>query len=882
MRQDKTTKVPNIANNNNHLSLKKPIEQRPQLAAHTPMMQQYLTIKAEHPNRLVFYRMGDFYELFYDDAVKASTLLDITLTQRGQSAGKPIPMAGIPHHSAEAYLAKLVKLGESIAICEQVGEVNQKGPVERKVVRILTPGTLTEEGLLEARQENLLIAWSSQGQTIGLCWLDVASGRFEVTQFDEMDAALNELQRLKPAELILAESSEQPHLANHAHCVRLPDWLFQYDAAKRILLEQFKTRDLSPFGCEDNPAKATAAAALLYYAQSMLQQPLNQVTSLQSYHTNDYLILDHITRRNLELDTHLQGLHQHTLLYLLDQCKTPMGSRLLRRWLIQPLRVVPLIEQRLNSIEALLMAHQTDDVRTRLKPIGDLERILSRIALGTARPRDLSQLNRGLTQLPELIAFIEHFAEFAWLSEKMQPFTELAHELSTALVENPPLLLREGGLFKTGYDRELDELLTLKTQAGDFLVDFEARERERTGFNSLKIGFNRVQGYYIELSKQFSEQVPLDYTRRQTLKNAERYITAELKQFETQILTADDRTQAREKWLYEQLIITIQAQIVSLQQTAQSLATLDVIANLANQALSLNLVRPEFKATPGLVIAQGRHLTVEALSNEPFIPNDALFDEQGRLHIITGPNMGGKSTYMRQTALITIMAHIGSYVPAESACFGPIDRIFTRIGASDDLTSGRSTFMVEMTETAHILRHATANSLIIMDEVGRGTSTFDGLALAWAIGEYLAEHIQGFCLFATHYFELTHLEEKFSNTVNMHLTAVEHQDKVIFLHQVKPGPASQSYGLQVAALAGLPHPVIQRAKMRLSELEDQMLHSNLERITSSQATQVQFDLFNLQEPNPILTIIDELEPDQLTPKQALELLYKLKEQRHSN
>jgi len=850
------------------------------VANHTPMMQQYLKIKAEHSDRLVFYRMGDFYELFYDDAVKAARLLDITLTQRGQSAGKPIPMAGIPHHSAEGYLAKLVKLGESIAICEQVGDVSNKGPVERKVVRILTPGTLTEDNLLEARQDNLLVAWSQQGKQIGISWLDVASGRFEVTAFDNQDDAVNELHRLNPAELIFAESATHPDESLSAHSHNLPDWLFQEAAAKRLLLEHFSTRDLSPFGCENAPAKSGAAAALLYYAQSMLQQPLHQVTSLQSYQTNEYLTLDAITRRNLEIDSHQQGFQHHTLFHLLDQCQTAMGSRLLRRWLRQPLRNQTHIRQRLNVVDSLLHSQEYPTLQEHLKPIGDLERILSRVALGSARPRDLSQLSRGLNALPGLLSWAKDWGALDALTAQIDSFDELGDELNRALVANPPLLLRDGGVFKSGYDEQLDELLALKTQAGDFLTDLETRERERTGLNSLKIGFNRVQGYYIELSKQYSDQVPLDYTRRQTLKNAERYITAELKNFETQILSADDRAQARENWLYEQLLGKIQAQLMALQQTANALATLDVLANFAAQAMARNYAKPQFREEPGLVIEQGRHPTVEALSHEPFIANDADFNEQRRLHIITGPNMGGKSTYMRQTAIITILAHIGCFVPAKQACFGPIDRIFTRIGASDDLTSGRSTFMVEMTETAHILRHASDQSLILMDEVGRGTSTFDGLALAWAIGEYLATEVKGYCLFATHYFELTSLAEQFDNTVNSHLTAVEHQDSIIFLHQVKPGPASQSYGLQVAALAGVPAVVITQAKARLNELEQPrpalVNPSSLESAVKDH--HLQFDLFNNPEPDPIITAIQSLEPDNLTPKQALELIYQWRSQ----
>ena len=853
-------------------------------ASHTPMMQQYLAIKAEHPNRLVFYRMGDFYELFYDDAIKASKLLDITLTARGQSAGQPIPMAGIPHHSAEGYLAKLVKLGESVAICEQVGEVPAKGPVERKVVRIITPGTLTEDALLEAHRENLLCACFQDNQTFALAYLDVASGRFEGCQFEQLDALLDEINRLSPAELIVADGSQLAQtLAQQPGLVTLPGWHFDAQTGTRLMTTQLGTQDLIAFGCNDKPTLVAAAGGLLHYAQSMLQHELNQLQEFHTYSTEDSLVLDAVSRRNLELDTNQYGGDEHTLFSLLDACVTAMGSRLFKRWLAQPLRDQTQINQRLDCVEALLETDKVNDFQALLKPIADLERILSRVALFSARPRDLLQLGRALNQLPEIQQALSQFdtSKLTQLSQAISEFPQLAKELENAIIENPPMLLRDGGVFKAGYDAQLDELNNLKHQAGEYLLELEQRERERTGISTLKVGYNRVHGYYIEVSKTQAEQVPLDYVRRQTLKAQERYIIPELKAFEDKVLSAGDKALAREKQLYEALLQTLNRSLKPLQTCARALAELDVLVNFAHMAQLRQLTRPQLMQSPGLVIKQGRHLTVEALTDAPFIPNDSVFNEQSRLQIITGPNMGGKSTFMRQTALIAILAHIGCFVPAESAEIGPIDRIFTRIGASDDLTGGRSTFMVEMTETANILHHATENSLILMDEIGRGTSTFDGLALAWAIAEHLAKNVKGYCLFATHYFELTSLAEQFSNTLNVHLSAVEHHDKIVFLHQVQQGAASQSYGLQVAALAGVPKPIIQRAKQILGDLEKGQ-HQPTRPGAQVIEQEIQYDLFNSATPHPILEQLETISPDDLTPKQALDLLYQLKQQLDSD
>lgn len=866
----------------------------PNATKHTPMMQQFLAVKAEHPNYLLFYRMGDFYELFFEDAKKASELLGITLTARGKSGGEPIPMAGIPHHSADGYLAKLVKLGESVAICEQIGDpATSKGPVERKVVRIITPGTLVEDTLLEDKTENLLCAIvadnndTSDTQQYGLAYLDVASGRFEGTVIADQDALSAEIERLKPAEIILPDDAlfkqNLPEsVKNRPSLVDYPAWHFEPESARQRLLKQFGTKDLVAFGCDKLPAMTSAAGGIIHYAQTMLQNNLEHVQSLHTYQQDDTLVLDANSRRNLELDTNLTGGSNNTLFAILDRTSTAMGSRLLRRWINQPLRDQDKLNARLDAIESLLASYQIDSFRELLKPIGDLERILSRVSLYSARPRDLLHLGRSLLQAPELQNILSQQTAKKWhaLSQQLGHYPELADTLDKALVESPPMLIRDGGVFAEGYDAELDELRNLKTQAGDYLLALEEREKERTGISTLKVGYNRVHGYYIEVSKLQSDKVPLDYQRRQTLKGQERYITPELKTFEDKVLSANEKALAREKWLYQQLLEAINVELRPLQATAAALAEIDVLVNLALQANALNLNRPQLTQSPEISIIKGRHLTVEALSSQPFIANDTRFDEQRQLQIITGPNMGGKSTFMRQTALIAILAYMGSYVPAESAVLGPIDRIFTRIGASDDLTSGRSTFMVEMTETANILHHATENSLILMDEVGRGTSTFDGLALAWAIAEQMAGKIKGYCLFATHYFELTTLNEQYDNVINIHLDAVEYQDKIVFLHQVQEGPASQSYGLQVAALAGVPKTVIDNAKQQLARLENQtLINSPATQNTNTAGPQTQVDMFAYAQ-NPALEKIadslKQLKPDEMTPKMALDALYELK------
>ncbi len=841
------------------------------------MMRQYLRIKAEHPDMLVFYRMGDFYELFFSDAEKAARLLDITLTSRGKSAGKPIPMAGIPYHAAENYLARLIHQGESIAICEQIGDpATSKGPVERKVVRIVTPGTVTDEALLDERRDNLLAALWEHKEQYGLAALNLGSGLFTVQELSSNDALAGELERLKPAELLVEEDWHLP--AGMPQCrslTRRPAWHFDADTARQQLTRQFGTQDLSGFGVDDMTLAVMAAGALLQYVQDTQQAALPHITALRVEHRDDALVIDAATRRNLEIDQSQSGLKQHSLTGLLDQTSTAMGSRLLRRWINRPLRQTDTIRNRHDAIEELLAQHQLNDLQILLSGIGDIERILGRIALKTARPRDLATLRDSLALLPEIQALIADYSTplIRELTASAGTQPDLVDLLLRAVKENPPVLIRDGGVLAEGWDTQLDELRNLSQNADQFLLDLEKREKERTGIASLKVSYNRVHGYYIEISRLHSDTVPDDYVRRQTLKAAERFITPELKKFEDQVLSARERALAREKMLYDALLDQLQQKIATLQPCAEALAALDVLANLAERALTLNLSRPHITSEPGIQIEDGRHPVVEQALDEAFVPNDLQFDEQRRMLIITGPNMGGKSTYMRQCAVIVLMACAGGFVPARNASIGPVDRIFSRIGASDDLAGGRSTFMVEMEETAAILHNATENSLVLMDEIGRGTSTFDGLSLAWACAVELAVRIKASTLFATHYFELTTLPEEHAGVVNVHLDAVEHGDSIVFLHAVKEGPANQSYGLQVAALAGVPKSVIQRARTRLQELENAA-----QRHAESQMPQLSLQLY----PEPpaaaaaLLEAMEGLDPDELTPKQALDLLYRLK------
>lgn len=842
---------------------------------HTPMMQQYLRIKAERPDILLFYRMGDFYELFFDDAHKAAELLDITLTARGNSNGAPIPMAGVPYHAADGYLARLLKSGVSVAICEQIGDpATSKGPVERKVVRVLTPGTLTDDALLDKQRDNLLLAISSGKSGFGLAAADLSSGRFWVTELADDTALQAELARLKPAE-ILADEALRAQLKLYEKQWRLvPEWHFELDAARRRLCEHFATQDLKGFGCDDLTLAVQAAGCLLNYAQQTQQSALPQLRSLSVEQLSDFIKIDPQSRRNLELETNLAGHKEHTLLAVIDKTVTPMGGRLLRRWLLQPSRQLTVLKSRQQAIAALLDQQQMTSLQTLLKPIGDIERINTRLALRTARPRDFTQLRLMLRSLPDLHQQLAVFDSgmLKQIDRQLGHFTETLALLERAIIEEPPLLIRDGGVIAEGYDAELDRLRTLHLNANDYLSELEQRERKRTGVNTLKVGYNKVHGFYIELGRVHDVDLPLDYQRRQTLKNAERYITPELKQYEEQVLSAQDKALALEKALYDQLFDAISVDLPALSQSAQALAQLDVFANLSERAQQLNYVQPRLVDEPLIHITAGRHPVVEIAQNTPFCANDLQFDAAARLLVITGPNMGGKSTYMRQTALIVILAYMGSFVPAEAAEIGPVDQIFTRIGASDDLAAGRSTFMVEMNEAANILNNASSNSLVLMDEVGRGTSTFDGLALAWSCAEKLVRDIGAYSLFATHYFEMTQLPALYPKAVNVHLDAIEHGDKIVFLHQLKAGAASQSYGLQVAQLAGVPSDVIKAARQKL-----QLLEQSQTATSPAPVTQPQADLFQSTDKHqPLLDAVNDLEPDELTPKQALEQIYKLK------
>jgi len=848
----------------------------PDTRKHTPMMQQYLGIKAEHPDILVLYRMGDFYELFYNDARRAAELLDITLTARGQSAGEPIPMAGVPVHSIEQYLAKLVRLGESVAICEQIGDpATSKGPVERKVVRIVTPGTLTEDALLDDRRDNLLVALHRDEEGYyGLASLDLSAARFIVQEFNGEDALLGEIARLQPAELLVSEDLDlPPALAQRAGLRRLPPWHFDTESAARQLNQQFGTHDLSGFGCQDMPVAVGAAGALLHYVKDTQRAALPHLRGMSTELHEDSVILDAATRRNLELDQAQSGEKKHSLIAVLDKSVTAMGGRMLRRWLHRPLRDRAVLASRHQCIESLLQARLFESLREALRGSCDLERILSRIALKSARPRDLSALRDTLARLPELQQLLRSDNDplLGTLSTRIGEHPKVLKLLRKAIPDIPPALVRDGGVIATGYDEELDELRNLSEQSDQILVDMETRERERSGISALKIRYNRVHGYYIEVSKLQADKVPDDYQRRQTLKGVERYITPELKAHEDKVLSARSKSLEREKLLYDQLLDQLLERLRPLTACAEGLATLDVLTTLAERADRLNWSRPALCDDPGIIIHGGRHPVIEMCSDDPFVPNDVRLDDSQRMLVITGPNMGGKSTYMRQTALIVLLACVGSFVPADAADIGPVDRIFTRIGASDDLVSGRSTFMVEMTETANILNNATDHSLVLMDEIGRGTSTYDGLSLAWAVAHELAG-IGAWTLFATHYFELTELPEECNGIANVHLDAVEHGDRIVFLHTVKEGPASRSYGLQVAALAGVPEKVLIEARKQLQDLEDGARHH-----ASVEKNTPQIDLFPGNEEHPLVEAFHGIAPDDLTPRQALELLYKLKE-----
>lgn len=851
------------------------------LEQHTPMMQQYLRIKAEHPKNLLLYRMGDFYELFFEDAKRAADLLDISLTARGQSAGDPIPMAGVPYHAVEAYLARLLKLGESVVICEQVGDPKtSKGPVERKVTRILTPGTITEESLLNEKKDNLLCAIVlANEQTIstafGLACLNISSGDFNLIQGIGKEALQAELLRLRPAECLISE--KQTFVKNwltQQSCIEsLPQNHFNPSKAQKRLQAQFP--DLPTQNKVEHETLAwTAASVVLAYAQDSLLCPLPHLKTPCMDDNSLYLGLDANTRKHLEVTESLQGNERNTLLAVMDRTTTHMGSRLLRRWLNQPIRKRPLLMKRLSFVEAFTRSQCYADVQDSLKSVGDLERISARIAIRSVRPRDMSRLQTSLEALPTLISQLKNSGQavLAGKAEKLDPLPDVARYLASAIIDSPPQLIRDGGVIAEGFNHELDELRQLSQDANHFLHQYELQERKSSGLTTLKVKSNRVQGFYIEISKALADQAPENYQRKQTLKNAERFITPELKALETKVLSSQQQALALEKALYEQVIDQLQQHLAIIQNNAAELSELDVLANLAERADTLELEAPEFSDDQGILIQNGRHLVVESQSSQAFIPNDILMNDERKLLVLTGPNMGGKSTYMRQTALIILMAHIGSYVPAKKACIGEVDQIFTRIGASDDIASGQSTFMVEMSETAHIMRSATKNSLVIMDEIGRGTSSSDGLALAWASAEYLHSDINAYCLFATHFFELTEFAEQLEGADNIHVEALEQGDFVVFLHKVSDGPANKSYGIHVAQLAGLPRALLDSAKQKLSGLHSNNHPTKQVSIADEQHKHSSEDT----KTRHLLNAINDLKPDELTPKEALDFCYKIK------
>jgi len=844
---------------------------------HTPMMQQYFAIKREHPDELLFYRMGDFYELFYEDAHTAAEILDITLTARGKSGGEPIPMAGVPYHAAENYLARLVKQGFSVAIAEQIGDpATSKGPVERQVVRIVTPGTLSDETLLDAGSDALLLALCSRDSLHGIAWVDVSSGRFLVTEVAGEEALRAELERLAPAEVLIAEGSVYACLSDRRGLRHQPNWYFDQASARSALNTQFQTQDLKGFGCDDLTLALCSAGCLLEYLKDTQRGELPHLQAIRQEKLSDSVLLDAATRRNLEIDINLNGGEEHTLFAVLDSTVTAMGTRHLRRWLHRPINDAEELLARQGAVRALLHQYRFDALRTALKGISDMERILARIALGSARPRDLTRLADSLGTLPSIHLALPNDADrLRLIGGQIGEYPDTVTLLSRALVENPPVVIRDGGVIADGYDSELDELRDISKNAGDFLLAIEERERNATGLSSLKVGYNRVHGYYIEISKAQAAAAPDSYVRRQTLKNAERFITPELKTFEDKALSAKSRALAREKHLYDSLVATLAAELSALQTTAIALCDLDVLACFAERAQSLDLTCPEFSEEPMMDIDGGRHLVVEQVSEMPFIANATRLDRHRRMLLITGPNMGGKSTYMRQNALIALLAHVGSFVPATRAHLSTLDRIFTRIGSSDDLASGRSTFMVEMTETANILHNATPKSLVLMDEVGRGTSTFDGLSLAWAAAIALATKVRAFTLFATHYFELTALPEEFDTMANVHLDATEHEDHVVFMHNIQDGPANRSFGLQVAKLAGIPSEVLDQARQKLAQLESGQ--GGPAAAPPAQATPpAQNDLFSAAQPHPAIEALREASVDDMSPRDALEFLYDLK------
>ena len=875
-----------------------------EIGRHTPVMQQYLRIKAEFPDKLLFYQMGDFYELFFDDARRANELLDISLTARGQSNGRPIPMAGVPAHSAEGYLARLLRQGVSVAICDQVGDPStSRGPVERRVTRILTPGTVTDDSLLEERRDRLLAAANpGPDGDRGLAVLDMSSGDFFVMECDGDDALAAELARLAPAEILVADDHLRPGgwaeagiLSTCPGLTARPPWLFEPESARRLLLDQFGTKDLRGFGCESLELGIGAAGCALEYARTMNCGPLPHVTGLRTERREDTVVLDPVSRRNLEISESVTGEAARSLAGVLDRSVTAMGSRLLKRWLGRPLRDRDAVRHRQQFIGARIEVGAEPGTADLLQTVGDLERVLARIAIGSARPRDLGQLRTAIGAFPAIRGLIEGIDGplASELASRIDDFAALREHLAAAIVEAPPISLRDGGVIAAGFDAELDRLRAIGDDATGFIADLETRERARTGLPGLKVGYNRVHGYYLEISRANADRVPVEYVRRQTLKSVERYLSPELKEFENQALGARERSLALERRLYDEVVAAAGEELAGLRESARAIAEFDVLSNLADRAVELDLRPPEVSGEPGIRIRKGRHLVVEALGDEPFVPNDLDLGPDRRMLVITGPNMGGKSTYMRQAAHIVLLAYAGSFVPAESATIGPVDRIFTRIGAADDVSGGRSTFMVEMTETADILNNATAQSLVLLDEIGRGTSTWDGLALAWATGSHLAARLGSFTLFATHYFELTALAVEHDTVANVHLRAVEHDRGIVFLYEVSPGPTSRSYGIQVAELAGVPRAVVRQARRKLERLEA---------ADPGAPERAQLSLFAAEEPrapaaaelgdgeapdadetcrrtraDALLDKLEAVDPDDLSPREALDTLFRLKE-----
>ncbi len=849
------------------------------LEKHTPMMRQYLTLKAQHSDMLLFFRMGDFYELFFEDAEKASRLLGITLTHRGKSNGEPIKMAGVPYHAAEQYLAKLAKLGEAVAICEQIGDVpakgsSAKGPVERAITRILTPGTLTDSALLDETRDNVLLSICFGDGLVGLARLNLASGEFVLSEVAKGHLA-QELERINPAEIVCAENMQHDAVTQYrAPKKHIATWQFDFETATNVLTHQLNTKDLNGFGCSELTVAVSAAGALLEYVKHTQRTALPHIIALSVEQTSQYIQLDAATRRNLEIDMTIRGEASPTLYSLLNTTKTAMGARLLRHWLHHPLRNSALVIKRHEAVAELIASAKQPILHDLLRQVADIERITARIALQTARPRDLSALRDSLNLLPAIQDILQGslcgMLEMLMVNMQVEPAASVL--LKQSIKSEPSALLREGGVIADGFDVELDELRALQTNHGDFLLQYEVAEKERTGLTNLKVEYNSVHGFYIEISRAQAENAPTEYRRRQTLKNVERFITPELKAFEDKVLSANERALAREKALYEQVLEQLASHISTLQTNAGAIASLDVLCCFSERAVSLNYVQPQFVQEGGLHIEAGRHPVVEGIT-QPFVANEVTLNPYRQLLLITGPNMGGKSTFMRQSALIVLLAYCGCYVPANDAKIGEIDRIFTRIGASDDLAGGRSTFMVEMTETANILHNATEKSLVLLDEIGRGTSTFDGLSLAWAVAKQLLEKNKSLTLFATHYFELTRIVDEFKHAANVHLDAAEHGKGIVFLHKVEEGAANQSYGIQVAQLAGIPKSVVTAAKRKLTQLENNQVAQS-DHQPDMFAAEVKLEEVTQ---HPLIEALEAVQPDDLTPKQALELLYKLKE-----